>query len=135
MGNNRFYERVDCRVSFECKFYYDPQGHLLNFRESVDFEVYNVSVGGILAVSKQDVPMEAVLEYTFYLDQVPYVVMSRIKWKKAEGDGYQYGMEFLTISNMMYRHLKAYTSRMDFLGRAENVENTNGVFSPTTSFE
>lgn len=134
LKDNRFYERISCQLSFECKFYYDKSGQLSNFDNTVAFSVRNVSIGGVLAESMQDIPMDSVLEYTFYLDGVPYVVMSRVKWKVQSQEVYQYGMEFLTISNMLYRHLKAYTARLDFFERPEECGDVESQFKETFFF-
>ena len=79
-------------------------------------EIENLSMGGLLARSNLNLEQESILEYTLYLESIPYCIMSRVRWKKFEGDQYCYGMEFLTISNMLYRHLKAYTKRDSFMG-------------------
>lgn len=115
MQENRFHERVPCHLQFSCKHYYNQMGQMMRLGDCSDFVVENLSVGGIMAKSAIDLPIDAIIEYTLYLESVPYVIMSQIKWRTQSKDNtYTYGMAFLTISNMMFRHLKAYTSQESF---------------------
>lgn len=116
MQENRFHERVQCHLQFSCKHYYKQTGETVNLGECQDFVVENLSVGGLMARSGLDLPMDAIVEYTLYLESVPYVIMSQVKWKaEINAQHFAYGMAFLTISNMMYRHLKAFTSQQVFI--------------------
>lgn len=115
MQENRFHERVPCHLQFGCKHFYMPSGELINLGECQDFVVENLSMGGLMARSGLSLPMDAIIEYTLYLESVPYVIMSQVKWKaEINAQHFAYGMAFLTISNMMYRHLKAFTTQQDF---------------------
>lgn len=126
MNENRLYERIPCRMEFDCKNYYSPTGESCGLDCRVKFDIVNLSMGGLSARSHANLEQDAILEYTFYLESIPYSVMSRIRWKKCEADYYCYGMEFLTISNMLHRHLKAYTQRLSFInlyGTEDQNEN------------
>lgn len=115
MQENRFHDRVPCHLQFGCKHYYKQTGEIISLGDCSDFIVENLSMGGLMARSQLELPMDAIIEYTLYLESVPYVVMSQVKWRTVlEGNQYAYGVAFLTISNMMYRHLKAFTSHQSF---------------------
>lgn len=115
MNENRIYERVECKMDFGCKHYYTSKGEPFQMKEPIQFEISNLSIGGLMAKSNLNLEEDAILEYTFYLESIPYSVMSRVKWVKQDGESYCYGMEFLTISNMLYRHLKTFTQKGTFL--------------------
>lgn len=115
VSENRIYDRIEYHMEFGCKNYYSPRGEACDLNNHVKFEIENLSMGGLLARSNVNLEHDSILEYTFYLESIPYCVMSRVRWKKCEADQYCYGMEFLTISNMLYRHLKAFTQRDSFI--------------------
>lgn len=111
LRDNRIHERINCRADFTCRSYYNTAGEQIYFEKPVSFEIINLSVGGVLAMSNSALEEDMVLQYTFYLEDVPYVIMSRIKWQEKIAGGYMYGLEFLTTSNMLHRHLHEFTNR------------------------
>lgn len=111
MREQRVYDRIDFISSFDCRCYFNTNGEQLFFEEEISFETLNLSVGGLLVKSKTDLEETMVLQYTFYLECVPYIVLSRIRWKEITANGYFYGLEFLTIPNMLHRHLHDYVDR------------------------
>lgn len=111
MRNHRIHERIDCQNEFTCRSYFNLSGEQIFFEMPVLLEVLNLSVGGVLVRSAQRLELDMVLQYTFYLEMIPYIIMSRIKWYEQVAGGYIYGLEFLTIPNMMHRHLHEYTHR------------------------
>ena len=127
MNDQRLYERIECRMAFDCKNYYTPSGEPCRLDSQVNFEIENLSIGGISARSHVNLEQDSILEYTLYLESIPYGVMSRVRWKKNDAEQYCYGMEFLTISNMLYRHLKAYTQRDSFVDLYDIQEYNENV--------
>lgn len=111
MRDQRVHERIDCQNEFTCRSYFNTSGEQIYFEEPVVLEVLNLSVGGVLVRSAKRLELDMVLQYTFYLEMVPYIIMSRIKWYEQIAGGYIYGLEFLTIPNMMHRHLHEFTQR------------------------
>lgn len=109
MREHRIHERIGHHYEFTCRNYFNPFGEPKHFDEPLQFEVINLSVGGLLAKCYSVLPKDIVLQFTLYLEDIPYVVMSRIRWQEEIIDGYVYGLEFLTIPNMLHRHLHKYT--------------------------
>ena len=112
MKEARIHDRVRCHLEFSCRSYFDTAGNQIYFDVPAVFEVLNLSVGGVLAKSTFKVEKDMVLHYTFYLEDMPYIIMSRVRWSEEVVDGYAYGLEFLTIPNMLHRHLHEYTTRL-----------------------
>jgi len=110
----RIHERKECSLDFNCQTYFTPDGIQEYFKESVLFEVLNISQGGLFVRSEVFLKLDSILWYTFYLEKIPYVVLSRVRWVKKENDRYLYGLEFLSTSNMLYRHLKHFVASDNF---------------------
>ena len=106
MKETRVHERVPYRVKLWCYHYYTSVGEIVKFEEPIMMEVFDISLGGIGVVTKQQFPENATLEFTFYLESIPYQVMTQIKWLNTNGVFYRYGLEIIGHNNMLFRHLK-----------------------------
>lgn len=106
MNERRIHTRVEYQLEFECRQYYDPAGVLKRFDMATVFTADNLSAGGLQIFSDLYMPEESVISFTLYLEQIPYVIMGRIRWVVEVSGGWRYGLEFLTIPNALYRHLR-----------------------------
>ncbi len=111
MKEQRIHERIPMSMTICCRTYVDHRGEDQPFEEPLKFDVVNLSVGGILVKSRDYIEPEKVLHYTFYLEEIAYVIMSRIRWVEEIAGGYIYGLEFLVTPNMMYRHLREFVKK------------------------
>ncbi len=111
MKEHRIHERVDYNFEIECRSYFNASGDQVFLEKPIYFKVLNLSVGGLLATSQMKIDEDVLIHYTFYLEDFPYIVMSRMRWVEEIVDGYVYGLEFVTISNMLHRHLHDYINR------------------------
>lgn len=110
MDNLRVHNRVAYRQNLECYHYYSADGQWHSFEEVIQMEVFDVSLGGLGIVTKHKFSDDIILEFTLYLEAIPYPVMALIKWVKTNGIFYRYGLEILGHNNMLFRHLKAYVN-------------------------
>lgn len=108
MREQRIHERIPMSMSICCRAYVNHKGEYRALEEPVSFDVVNLSIGGILVKSKDYVEPEKILQYTFYLEGIPYVIMSRIRWVDEIQEGYLYGLEFFVTTSMLYRHLRTF---------------------------
>lgn len=106
MTEQRLHPRVDYTTEFECRRFYDMAGNMNQFIPGAVFKVENLSPGGMQVLSEALLKSEAVPIFTLYLEQIPYSAMCRVRWRREAEDGYRYGLEFLTISNGLYNHLR-----------------------------
>lgn len=111
MKEKRIHERIPISASVYCRTYIDLHGEQQTYEVPVKLDILNLSVGGILVRSETFIEIDRVLHYTFYLEEVPYIIMSRVKWSAEIIGGYVYGLEFLMIPNMMHRHLHEFVKR------------------------
>ncbi len=111
MKNQRIHERIPMSMSICCRTYVDHKGEDRPFEEPVSFDMVNLSVGGVLVKSKDYVEPEKILHYTLYLEDIAYVILSRIRWVDEIDEGYLYGLEFFVTPNMFYRHLRNFVKK------------------------
>ena len=110
MTNMRVHNRVAYREKLECYHYYSVDGQRHPFKEVVQMEVFDLSLGGLGIVTKYQFPEDIILEFTFYLEAIPYQVMALIKWVNTNDIFYRYGLEILGHNNMLFRHLQQYVN-------------------------
>lgn len=111
MSERRVHPRIPVCLEFDCRRFYDANGALKQFMKNEVFRVEDLSAGGLQAVSEAFVPAGGVLSFTLYLERVPYVIMGRVRWVRPVEERWQYGIEFLSIPNMLYNHLKGVVER------------------------
>jgi len=104
---NRVHSRVDYRVLIRCLQYYDPDGILVRFDDFIQIDVFDVSLGGIGVITKSQFPVNSILVFTLYLEDVPYSSMAQVRWCTSNEYTNRYGLELLGVSNMLHRHIKA----------------------------
>jgi len=108
MKENRTHYRKPYRVQLTCYRYYNEAGELLHFDHPKLFEVIDVSLGGLGIITKGEFPIDVTLEFTFYLEDIPYQVLSRIKWHTNHQFFNKYGLEIIGHNNMLFRHLQQF---------------------------
>jgi c-di-GMP-binding flagellar brake protein YcgR len=108
MKETRTHDRVPYRVKLWCYHYYTPVGEIVKFDEPIMMEVFDVSLGGIGVVTKSQFPDNATLEFTLYLEQIPYQVMTQLKWVSTNNVFFRYGLEIIGHNNMLFRHLQRF---------------------------
>lgn len=108
---NRVHERVEYRTKVEVYRYYNMSGELTVLEEPMRMEVYDVSISGLGILSHKEHIQEGTLEFTFYLEEIPYRVMARIVWVDHNNIFFRYGLEIIGHNNMLFRHLKDYIER------------------------
>lgn len=113
MNNLRVHNRVNYRVKLSCSRYYSLDGVLTKIEEPVELEVFDLSLSGLGVITKNEFLVSNTLEFTLYLEDIPYSVMAIIKWKKQNQFFYRYGLEIIGHNNMLFRHLKDYIERQN----------------------
>lgn len=108
MKENRTHYRKPYRVQLTCYRYYTENGELHHFDEPRLFEVIDVSLGGLGIISKSEFPTDVTLEFTFYLENIPYQVLTQIKWCVGNPFFNKYGLEIIGHNNMLFRHLQQF---------------------------
>ncbi|MCH4889092.1 PilZ domain-containing protein [Acidaminobacter sp. JC074] len=108
MGESRVHERVPYRVKLWCYHYYNDLGERVNFETPVMMEAFDVSLGGLGIVTRLPLPKNSTLEFTFYLENIPYQVMTQIKWHNTNYVFHRYGLEIIGHNNMLFRHLQQF---------------------------
>lgn len=106
MIESRVHTRVSYRVKLWCYYYYDVNGERLQFDTPISMEVFDVSLGGLGVVTRLPIPKNCTLEYTFYLEDIPYQVLTQVKWHTTNNIFHRYGMEIIGHNNMLFRHLQ-----------------------------
>lgn len=81
---------------------------MVQLQTPIMMEVFDLSLGGLGVVTKQEFPDNATLEFTFYLEKIPYQVMTQIKWTNTNHIFYRYGLEIIGHNNMLFRHLQQF---------------------------
>lgn len=102
----RIHERKFYREKMEVYRYYDEVGRLIVLEEPLHYEVYDISLGGLGVLTKSKPVPASVLEFTLYLNQVPYRVMAKVAWYETNQIYHRYGLEFIGQNNMMFRQMK-----------------------------
>jgi len=108
MTETRIHDRVRYRVKLWCYHYYTADGEIVRFEEPIMMEVFDVSLGGIGIITKTEFPQGATLEFTFYLEQIPYQVLTQVKWLNTNNIFCRYGLEIIGHNNMLFRHLQQF---------------------------
>lgn len=106
MNKKRIHKRVSFRSKIWCYKYYDANGIQKKFDDPVQLDVINLSLSGFGIVSATEFTSDMTLEFTLYLEDIPYPVMTKIVWDKKTGNLYKYGVEIIGHNNMFFRHLK-----------------------------
>lgn len=114
MNNRRLHPRINYHVQFDCNQYFTPTGELHSLEVTTQFKVCDLSVGGMQATSLAWFEVDSVLQFTFYLEKIPYIILCRVRWASPLIDTWQYGLEFLSIPNMLHRHLTNLTNKNVF---------------------
>lgn len=114
MGEHRIHKRKPCDMSFECQNYFTEKGVPQHFQVADHFTVHNISQGGMLISGEKTLKKDMILWYTLYLECIPYVVLSRVRWVDEGAVPLRYGVEFLSPSNMLYRHIRNFVDEKDF---------------------
>lgn len=109
MKDLRVHNRVNYRVKLSCSRFYDSKGTIIKFEEPKELEVFDLSLSGLGVITKYEFMLDSTLEFTLYLEDVPYQVMAIIKWEDNNQVYYRYGLEIIGHNNMLFRHLKAFT--------------------------
>lgn len=109
MRELRVHSRIKYRIKIFCYRYYNTDGEIVKFQEPIDLEVFDISLGGLGIITKHEFKLNQTLEFTLYLEDVPYQVMTVIKWCNMNQIYYRYGLEIIGHNNMLFRHLKAFT--------------------------
>lgn len=116
MIDNRVHARVDYRVLIRCVEYYDPEGILIRLDDFIQIDVFDVSLGGLGVIAKTKFLVNSILVFTLYLEGIPYSSMAQVRWKNSNDFINRYGIEFVGVSNMMHRHIKALINGDSLLG-------------------
>lgn len=111
MSDRRLHHRIPYVLSFDCNHYFDQNGVEHKLESSGHFSVDDISVGGMRAKCYAYFPEGCVLQFTLYLECIPYIILTRVRWSRPLDDIWSYGLEFLSIPNMLYRHLNDLMSR------------------------
>lgn len=120
MNNTRVHARVPYREKLSCYHYYNAQGEMVKFDQPIDIEVYNISIGGIGIITQVPFPESATIEFTLYLENIPYQVMTKIVWSTSNQVFYRYGLEIIGHNNMFFRHLKQFCEGHGLLDNDNN---------------
>jgi len=110
MSEERIHKRVSYRVKLWCYYYYTEVGEKVKFETPIMMEVFDVSLGGIGIITNTLFPRNATLEFTFYLEDIPYQVMATIKWNHSNNIFCRYGLEIIGHNNMLFRHLQQFVN-------------------------
>jgi len=108
MSNLRIHDRVPYRVKLWCYYYYNEIGERVSFESPVMMEAFDLSLGGIGIITRLPLPKQSTLEFTFYLEDIPYQVMTQIKWHTTNYVFHRYGLEIIGHNNMLFRHMQQY---------------------------
>lgn len=108
MNDKRFHKRIPHRAIIHFNKYILSDGTLLNIEEST-LELFDISIYGAGISTDVNIEPGSFLNFTLYVEQIPYQVLAQIRWKSSNQDIFRYGVEFIQSSNMMFRHLKEYT--------------------------
>lgn len=106
MRESRVHTRVNYRVKLWCYYYYGDNGERHKFEMPISMEVFDVSLGGVGVVTRLPFPKKSTLEFTFYLEDIPYQVLTQVKWHTTNNIFHRYGMEIIGHNNMLFRHLQ-----------------------------
>lgn len=109
--DNRCHERIPYRSKINVYRYYNMNGVLVTPDEPIELVIFDVSLSGLGVISQQAFSGQATLEFTFYLEDIPYQVMAKIAWSKHNHIFFRYGLEIIGHNNMLFRHLKEFTSK------------------------
>lgn len=106
----RTHERIGYRTKLQVYQYYNMNGILIKPKEPIEMEVFDISLGGIGVISYKDIPGHATLEFTLYLEEIPYQVMAKIAWTQHNLVFFRYGLEIIGHNNMLFRHLQKFVN-------------------------
>jgi hypothetical protein len=107
----RVHERVFFRSKIEVYRLYDSKGELTILEEPYTLEVYDISLGGMGVLTKKAGLEASILEFTLYIEDYPYRVMTKIVWHNTNGIFHRYGLEIIGHNNMLFRHLQQLISK------------------------
>ncbi len=107
----RVHERVFFRSKIEVYRLYDFKGELTVLETPYQLEAYDISLGGIGVLTKQSGLSASILEFTLYIENYPYRVMTKIVWHNTNGIFHRYGLEIIGHNNMLFRHLQQIISK------------------------
>lgn len=108
MNESRTHDRVNYRTKLWCYHYYDNKGNCLKLETPISMEVFDVSLGGIGVVTRLPMPKKSTLEFTLYLENIPYQVLTQVRWHVTNNLFHRYGMEIIGHNNMLFRHLQSF---------------------------
>ena len=116
MNNKREY-RVHKRISYErildnVRVIRHKESELVEDKFSIN--AYDLSQGGIGIISSKKISTGTFLKFYIVLENIQYDVMGIVKWGRKEDVTYRYGIEFIGIANMFYRHIHLITNKKSF---------------------
>lgn len=106
---SRCHERIPYRTKINVYRYYNMSGILVTPGDPIELEVFDLSLGGLGVISHKAFTGSVTLEFTLYLEDIPYPVMAKIAWSKHNHLFFRYGLEIIGHNNMLFRHLKKFT--------------------------
>lgn len=106
---SRVHHRINYREKINIFQYYNNSGNLVKLAVPIEMVVFDVSLGGLGVLSDKSLENGSVIEFTLYLENIPYAVLSKIVWVDNNGKYFKYGLEIIGHNNMMFRHLKKFT--------------------------
>ena len=117
MNDKRDY-RVHKRISYErildnVRVIRHKESELLE-EEQFSLKTHDLSKGGIGVASTIKISTGIFLKFDIILENIQYDVMGIVKWRHKDDINYRYGIEFIGIANMFYRHIHLITNKKSF---------------------
>lgn len=110
-NEHRIHQRIPYRTKVNVYRYYDQKGVLVTPTKGIVLEIFDMSLGGLGVLTTHEFLMPSTLEFTLYLEDIPYAVMAKIAWSQHNQFFFRYGLEIIGHQNMLFRHLKKLTNR------------------------
>lgn len=108
-NEGRIHQRISYREKINIFQYYNNNGSLIKLTKAMEMVIIDISIGGIGGISNEMLEYGSVIEFTLYLEKIPYPVLAKIVWVDNNVRYYKYGLEIIGHNNMMFRHLKEFT--------------------------
>ncbi|MBN2797264.1 MAG: PilZ domain-containing protein [Clostridia bacterium] len=102
----RIHKRISFRSKIDVYRIYDAKGQLNVLEEPIHLEVFDISLGGLGVLSKRFQLNASMLEFTLYVQEIPYRVIAKVVWHETNEIFHRYGLEIIGHNNMLFRYLK-----------------------------